>query len=74
MPAPQLIASAIETLFNGLLRLDENSADRLKPLQGKKLRVTISEFPWPLSFVFSSKVDVLMENPKEAPSADCSIR
>lgn len=73
MPAPQLFAGAIETLFNNLLKLDENSSARLIPLQGKKLRVTLTELPWPLGFVFSSKVDVLMEDPKDASPADCSI-
>ncbi len=81
MPAPQLITGALETAFNGLLSLDENSTKRLIPLQDKRMRIAIAEFPWPLIFAFSSRIDILIDTsddatPLDSPAdcpVDCSI-
>ncbi|UAA38722.1 SCP2 sterol-binding domain-containing protein [Paraneptunicella aestuarii] len=76
MPAPQLFTAAIETAFNKLIALDEQSAQRLVPLNGKHLKVTVKEFPWPLIFAFSSHIDVLTDGGGESPNTapDCHIK
>lgn len=58
MPFAQLITSGIELAMNQLLKLDEDSQQRLKKLSGKSLQVTIKELPWPLLFTFSAQIDV----------------
>jgi ubiquinone biosynthesis protein UbiJ len=75
MPAVQLLNSAIEKLLNQLLKLDPDSQQRLKPLAGKQLVVSLKEFPWPLLFVFSTQVDVLSAEPADEQDvpADCRI-
>jgi ubiquinone biosynthesis protein UbiJ len=54
----QLITSGIELAMNQLLKLDDDSQQRLKKLSGKSLQVTIRELPWPLLFTFSEQIDV----------------
>jgi len=44
--------------MNQLLKLDDDSQQRLKKLAGKSLQVTIKELPWPLLFTFSDQIDV----------------
>ena len=58
MPFAQLITSGIELAMNQLLKLDDDSQQRLKKLSGKSLQVTIKEMPWPLLFSFSEQIDV----------------
>jgi ubiquinone biosynthesis protein UbiJ len=58
MPFAQLITSGIELAINQLLKLDDDSQQRLKKLSGKSLQVTIKELPWPLLFTFSEQIDV----------------
>jgi ubiquinone biosynthesis protein UbiJ len=58
MPFAQLMTSGIEIAMNQLLKLDEDSQQRLKKLAGKSLQVTIKELPWPLLFSFSEQIDV----------------
>lgn len=76
MPAPQLFTAAIETAFNKLIMLDEQSAQRLLPLNGKRLKVTVKESPWPLTFAFSSRIDVLIDEGSEPQNTapDCHIK
>lgn len=77
MPFAQLITSGIEQAMNQLLKLDEDSQQRLKKLSGKSLQVTIRELPWPLLFNFSEQIDVgivMANNEFETESAaDCLI-
>ncbi|MCY7295351.1 ubiquinone biosynthesis accessory factor UbiJ [Alteromonas sp. a30] len=79
MPAKQLAGGAIEALLNTIIKLDPISAKRLQPLQDKRLKVSIKELPWPLTFAFSDRVDVLTQvdaaqsTNKLEPSADCHI-
>ena len=78
MPFAQLITSGIEQAMNQLLKLDEDSQQRLKKLSGKSLQVTIRELPWPLLFNFSEQIDVgiVMANNEfeiESTAADCLI-
>jgi ubiquinone biosynthesis protein UbiJ len=58
MPFAQLVTSGIELAMNQLLKLDDDSQQRLKKLSGKSLQVTIKELPWPLLFIFSEQIDV----------------
>jgi ubiquinone biosynthesis protein UbiJ len=58
MPFAQLVTSGIELAMNQLLRLDDDSQQRLKKLSGKSLQVTIKELPWPLLFSFSEQIGV----------------
>jgi len=58
MPFTQLVTAGIELTINQLLKLDDESQQRLKKLSGKSLQVTIKELPWPLLFSFSEQVDV----------------
>jgi ubiquinone biosynthesis protein UbiJ len=54
----QLITSGIELAMNQLLKLDDDSQQRLKKVSGKSLQVTIKELPWPLLFSFSEQIDI----------------
>jgi ubiquinone biosynthesis protein UbiJ len=58
MPFVQLMTSGIELAMNKLLKLDDDSQQRLKKLAGKSLQVTIKELPWPLLFSFSNQIDL----------------
>jgi ubiquinone biosynthesis protein UbiJ len=58
MSFAQLVTSGIELALNQLLRLDDDSQQRLKKLSGKSLQVTIKELPWPLLFNFSEQIGV----------------
>jgi ubiquinone biosynthesis protein UbiJ len=58
MPFAQLMTSGIELAMNQLLKLDDDSQQRLQKLSGKSLQVTIRELPWPLLFSFSEQIDV----------------
>jgi ubiquinone biosynthesis protein UbiJ len=58
MPFAQLMTSGVELAMNQLLKLDDDSQQRLKKLAGKSLQVTIKELPWPLLFTFSDQIDV----------------
>ena len=44
--------------MNQLLKLDDDSQQRLKKVSGKSLQVTIKELPWPLLFSFSEQIDI----------------
>lgn len=70
MPAAQLASAILEATINKLLDMDEQSAQRLAPLSGKQLKVELQELPWPLTFVFSDKVDVLVDATAEV---DCTL-
>jgi ubiquinone biosynthesis protein UbiJ len=65
MPFAQLMTSGIEMAMNQLLKLDDDSQQRLKKLTGKSLQVTIKELPWPLLFSFSEQIDVRVVLPSE---------
>ena len=71
MPAKQLFSSALEVPLNALLALDDQSAKRLQPLQGKRLTVALKELPWPMTLAFSERIDILMD--QENQSSDCII-
>jgi len=58
MPLAQLVTSGVELAMNQLLKLDDDSQERLKKLSGKSLQVTVKELPWPLLFTFSEQIDV----------------
>lgn len=58
MPFAQLMTSGVELAMNQLLKLDDDSQQRLKKLSGKSLQVVIKELPWPLIFTFSEQIDV----------------
>ncbi|MCC2607071.1 ubiquinone biosynthesis accessory factor UbiJ [Planctobacterium marinum] len=68
MPAPQLVSALLEQGLNGLLSLDDASAQRIAKLKGKRLVVSLAELPGDLLFVFSTSVDVLVleRQPTEA--------
>lgn len=86
MPTPQLLTAMLEDAINRVLSLDEESAERCKPLQGKRLQVDLQELPFELLFVVTSKIDVLTiprekngeklttsTQPKAQPEVDCVI-
>jgi ubiquinone biosynthesis protein UbiJ len=77
MPFAQLVTSGIELAMNQLLKLDDDSQQRLKKLSGKSLQVTIKELPWPLLFNFSEQIDVgtviPSDNDSEPEPVDCLI-
>ncbi|MDF2178729.1 SCP2 sterol-binding domain-containing protein [Aliiglaciecola sp. CAU 1673] len=70
MPFTQLVNASLEILLNRLLTLDDASSERLRALSGQRLRVRIREFPQPLTFAFSDKVDLLGDT--DSP-VDCDI-
>lgn len=72
MPAAQLATAAIERTLNHLLKLDEQARARLRPLNGKRLKVTIKELPWPLLFHFSERIDVLAQQ-GDTLYSDCHL-
>ncbi|WP_018984699.1 ubiquinone biosynthesis accessory factor UbiJ [Salinimonas chungwhensis] len=61
MPAASLFTATAETLLNRLIALDEDSAQRLVPLAGKRLSVFIEQLPVGITLVFSTRIDVLAE-------------
>ncbi|MDN4502121.1 SCP2 sterol-binding domain-containing protein [Alteromonadaceae bacterium BrNp21-10] len=71
MPAAQLVTAALETFINSVLQLDEQSQQRLLPLAEKQLCVELQEFPWPITFVFSDRIDLLVNSDAQA---DCLMR
>ena len=79
MPFAQFMTSGIELALNQLLRLDEDSQQRLKKLSGKSLQVTIKELPWPLLFSFSEQIDIRAVMPSDkdleptTETVDCLI-
>jgi ubiquinone biosynthesis protein UbiJ len=77
MPFAQLVTSGIELAMNQLLKLDDDSQQRLKKLSGKSLQLTIKELPWPLLFSFSEQIDVRTvitpDNDSEPEPVDCLI-
>lgn len=83
MPFAQLLSAGLEFSLNQLLRLDPDSAPKLKKLAGKQLQVSVRELPWPLIFSFSEQIDVMVlpasanesPLPDEAvmPMVDCHI-
>lgn len=73
MPAAQLVSAAIERIANQFLKLDPDSRQSLVPLYGKQFKVKIDEFPWPLVFAFSDRIDVLIDQNDNVSSPDCSI-
>ncbi len=78
MPAAQLVSASIERIINHLLKLDSDSKAALAKLKGKRLTVKLREFPWPLTFVFSDKVDVLVnesfDNQSQKEQANISLQ
>lgn len=70
MPMPQLLAGALELALNKVLALDPRSQLRLAALDGKRMRIKLQELPWPLTFAFSSRIDVLMD---EEQQVDCEM-
>lgn len=76
MPAAQLVSASIERILNHLLKLDPDSVTALQSIKNKRLTVKIREFPWPLSFVFSDRIDVLIAEQTletQEDNTDCSI-
>lgn len=73
MPAPQLLSATLSRALNTLLRLDADSADRLRPLRGKRLVVRLTELPWPLVFAFDNEVEVLTPQLEQDVAGDCVI-
>ena len=75
MPPAQLLNAAVEKVINQLLKLDPDSQQRLRPLAGKQLKVSIKEFPWPLLFAFSKQVDLLSAGQSDGQGfePDCAI-
>ncbi|RCU45483.1 hypothetical protein DU002_15630 [Corallincola holothuriorum] len=60
MPISPLLVGALETVLNQYLKLDPDYANGLLPMAGKRLRMDLSELPFPLLFVFSAKqIDLL---------------
>jgi ubiquinone biosynthesis protein UbiJ len=74
MPFTQLVTAGIELAINQLLKLDDESQQRLKKLSGKSLQVTIKELPWPLLFSFSEQVDVRAVMAADAADNDLEPR
>lgn len=59
MPARQFIHGIAETLINKVLSLDEGSVQRLRPMAGKQLKVTLTDINQQFTLAFSDRVDVL---------------
>jgi ubiquinone biosynthesis accessory factor UbiJ len=75
MPAAQFLSSALEQLLNKLLKLDPDSAPKLKKLYGRNLQVRVRELPWPLIFHFSDEISLGIVLPQEnnTERPDCLI-
>lgn len=73
MPAAQLATAAIEVALNKLLELDTSSANQLKKLSGKQLRITLAESPWPFTFHFSDRIDITIPPADSSEKSDCSL-
>ena len=62
MPFPSLVAAIIETTINQLLKLDTSADQRIAPLRGKALKLTLQEYKQPLFFFFSGqRVEILSD-------------
>ena len=70
MPAAQLVSASIERIVNHLLKMDPESVKALHVIKNKQLTVKIREFPWPISFVFSERVDVLIAEQSQGNNED----
>lgn len=70
MPTAQLLTAVVESAFNAVLKLDEGSDARLKPLQGKVFSLAVDVLPLPLVFHFSDRVEVLSG---DEHSPDCAL-
>ncbi len=55
MPFPSLVCALIETSINQLLTLDNSAKQRLEPLQGKAIKLTLHQINQPLYFFFGSQ-------------------
>lgn len=76
MPAAQLVSASMERIINHLLKLDPDSVTALQAIKNKQLTVKIREFPWPLTLVFSERVDVLIAEQTQQTNkgnTDCYI-
>jgi ubiquinone biosynthesis protein UbiJ len=75
MPAAQLLSSGLEQVLNKLLKLDPQSAAKLRKLQGRNLQVRIRELPWPIIFHFSEDISlgIVLHEESEEGRADCLI-
>ncbi|MCS3461872.1 SCP2 domain-containing protein [Aeromonas sp. BIGb0445] len=66
MPMDAMVTAVIETSLNQLLRLDDQSPERLRKLNGKVLKLDLRELK-PLWFIFSERrLDVLAQHEGEA--------
>ncbi|WP_416306516.1 ubiquinone biosynthesis accessory factor UbiJ [Neptunicella sp. SCSIO 80796] len=71
MPVAQLVTAVLESAINKLLSMDEQSAERLRPLTGKQLKVDLRELPWPLTLVFNNHIEIQANS---AADVDCTLK
>ena len=66
-PLPGLLAASLETAINRLLAADQESGERLKKLDGRRVRLELQDLAITLDFIFTSwRVEVSLDTEAEA--------
>lgn len=66
-PLPDLLATSLETAINRLLAADQDSGERLKKLDGRRVRLELQDLAIILDFIFSPyRVEVSLDTEAEA--------
>lgn len=66
-PLPGLLATSLETAINRLLAADQDSGERLKKLDGRRVRLELQDLASTLDFIFSPyRVEVSLDTEAEA--------
>ncbi len=66
-PLPGLLAASLETAINRLLAADQDSGERLKKLEGRRVRLELPDLAITLDFVFTTfRVEVSLDTANDA--------
>lgn len=66
-PLPGLLATSLEAAINRLLAADQDSGERLKKLDGRRVRLELQDLAITLDFIFTSyRVEVTLDTEAEA--------
>ncbi len=66
-PLPGLLATSLETAINRLLAADQDSGERLKKLDGRRVRLELQDLAITLDFIFSAyRLEVSLDKAAEA--------
>lgn len=66
-PLPGLLATSLEAAINRLLSADQDSSERLKKLDGRRVRLELQDLAITLDFIFTAyRVEVSLDTEAEA--------